>query len=153
MKKIIIGADHGGFRLKDKLKPYLEKKGFHLKDIGTYSSQSCDYPLIAEELARQISRKRYKLGILICKSGIGHAIVANKFPNLRAAVCYSVRAARLCRQHNDCNVLVLGTSFLNEAIAKRIVSTWLNTAFLGGRHRRRVNQIRKIEKKICRQNI
>lgn len=153
MKKIIIGSDHAGFRLKEKLKPYLEKKGFKLKDIGTYSAQRCDYPLIAYELAKNISCGRYPRGILICKSGIGNSIVANKLTRVRASLCYNVKAARLSRQHNDANVLILGAAFLNQNTAKRIVSTWLDTSFLRGRHRRRLNQIRKIEKDILRCNI
>lgn len=153
MKRIIIGSDHAGFKLKKKLKPYLEKKGFKVEDIGTYSNQRCDYPLIAYELANNISKGRYKMGILICKSGIGNSIVANKLSNVRAALCYNVKAARMARQHNDSNVLILGATFVNQNTAYRIVSTWLNTLFLGGRHRRRLNQIRKIERKICRHNI
>lgn len=153
MKRIIIGSDHAGFKLKQKLKIYLEKKGFRVKDVGTYSTQSCDYPVIAYEVARNISKGLYKCGILICKTGIGNSIVANKLSNVRAALCYNAKVARLSREHNDSNLLVLGAAFLNQNTAKRIVSTWLNTLFLGGRHRRRLNQIRKIEKKICRHNI
>jgi len=149
MKRIIIGADHAGFRLKEKLKRYLRKKGLEVKDVGTYSSKRCDYPLIAYEVARNISRGRYKSGILICKTGIGNSIVANRLSNVRAGLCYNVRVARLARQHNDCNLLVLGAAFINERAAKRIVSTWLNTLFLGGRYRRRINQIKKIERRIC----
>lgn len=153
MKRIIIGADHGGFRLKQRLKPYLEKRGFTIKDIGAYSALPCDYPLVAYELAKNISQGRYKSGILICRSGIGNSIVANKFSNVRAALCYNVKAARLSREHNDSNVLILGTSFINEKTAKRIVSTWLNASFMGGRHKRRLNQIIRIEREICRHNI
>lgn len=153
MKRIIIGSDHAGFRLKEILKSYLEKKGLFLKDIGTYSSQRCDYPMIAYELAKNVSRGVYKAGILICKTGIGNSIVANRLSNVRAALCYNVKAARLARQHNDSNLLILGAVFVNQNIAKRIVSTWLNTLFLGGRHRRRLNQIKKIEKAIKRCNI
>ena len=153
MKRIIIGADHAGFRLKEQLKTYLEKKGFRVRDVGTYSSKRCDYPLIAYELAKNISQGRYKSGILICRSGIGNSIVANKLSNVRAALCYNVKAARLSREHNDSNVLILGASFINEKTAKRIVSTWLNASFMGGRHKRRLNQIRRIEREICRHNI
>ena len=153
MKKIIIGSDHAGFRLKEKLKPYLKRKGLKIKDIGAYSTQSCDYPLIAYELAKNISQGIYRTGILICSSGIGNSIVANKLSNVRAALCYNVQAARLSRQHNDSNVLVLGAAFVNQNKAKRIISAWLNAPFLKGRHRRRLNQLRRIEKRICRHNI
>ena len=153
MKNIIIGSDHAGFRLKEQLKTYLEKKGFRVRDVGTYSSERCDYPLVAYELAKNISQGRYKSGILICRSGIGNSIVANKLSNVRAALCYNVQAARLSREHNDANILILGAVFVNQDKSKRIVSTWLNTSFLGGRHQKRLNQIKGIEREICRHNI
>ena len=150
MRRIIIGSDHAGFSLKERLKAYLEKKGFEVKDIGTYSSKRCDYPLIAYELAKNISDGHYKAGILICKTGIGNSIVANRLNNVRAALCYNVKAARFARQHNDANVLILGAAFLNQNTSKRIVTTWLNSSFLGGRHKKRLNQIKEIRKKIAR---
>ena len=153
MKKIIIGSDHAGFRLKEKLKFYLAKKGFKIKDVGTHSQQRCDYPMIAYKLAQAISQGRYQRGILICKTGIGNSIVANKLNNVRASLCYNIKAARFARQHNDSNLLVLGAAFVNENIAKRIVSTWLNSIFLKGRHRRRLNQLKRIEKRACKRNI
>ena len=151
MKAILISADHGGFLLKGKLKIYLEKKGFSVRDLGTNSPARCDYPEFAAALAKLISAKKYKRGISVCKSGIGNSIVLNRFKGVRAALCYNLKAARFSRQHNDSNVLVLGSSFVNERLAKRIVAVWLNTAFAGGRHNRRLNQIKKIEKRIgCR---
>lgn len=149
-KPILIASDHGGFILKEKLRPYLERVGFKVKDLGTYSRERCDYPDSAACLAREISCGRFKKGILICKSGIGNSIVANRFPGVRAGLCYNAKAARLSRQHNDSNVLVLGSTFVNENSAKRILRIWLNTKFKGGRHRRRLNQIRKIEESIRR---
>ena len=101
MKTIIIGSDHAGFKLKEALKPYLVNIGFTLRDVGTYSSRRCDYPRIAYELARQISLKRFDRGILICNSGIGNSILANKLPGVRAALCYNLKTAKLARQHND----------------------------------------------------
>ena len=148
--KILIASDHAGFNLKEKLKPYLEKVGYKVKDLGTYSGDSCDYPNFSYNLAKGISQGKYKLGILICKTGIGNSIVANRLSGVRAALCYNVRAARLSRQHNDSNVLVLGSTFVNEKLAKRILYIWLNTEFQGGRHQRRLNQIKKIEKEIGR---
>jgi ribose 5-phosphate isomerase B len=153
MKKIIIAADHAGFSLKEKLKLYLRKKGCQIKDVGTYSEQRCDYPDTAYSLAKEISQAKFKLGILICKSGIGNSIVANRFPGVFAALCYNVKAARLCRQHNDSNVLVLGSAFVDFGLAKRIINVWLNTEFLGGRHKRRLNKIKKIEKEIRSRRI
>jgi len=151
MKKIIIGSDHGGFTLKEKIKTYLKKKSFQVEDLGTYSSERCDYPKIAYNLAKNIARGKYSQGILICKTGIGNSIVANRFAGVRAALCYNVRAARLSREHNDSNVLVLGSSFVNTGLAKKIINIWLSTKFLGGRHRGRLDQIQKIEKELgCR---
>jgi ribose 5-phosphate isomerase B len=146
MQNIVIGSDHGGFGLKEKIKAYLEKSGYRAKDVGTYSEESCDYPDYAASLARAISQGKFKRGILICKSGIGNSIVANKFPRVRAALCYNSTAARLSREHNDSNVLVLGSVFVKEVLAKRIVKVWLDTEFQGGRHQRRLNKIRCIEK-------
>jgi len=150
MNKIVIAADHGGFALKQKLGAYLEKKGFLVKDLGTYSPERCDYPVFAYELALEVSCKRYARGILICKSGIGSSIVANRLAGVRAALCYNSKAARLCREHNDSNILVLGSSFVNVALAKRILAIWLETKFKGGRHLKRLSQIKVIERKIKR---
>ncbi|MBM3251411.1 MAG: ribose 5-phosphate isomerase B [Candidatus Omnitrophica bacterium] len=147
MKKIIIASDHAGFLLKEKLIAYLKEKGFCVKDLGAYSRGRCDYPVFAYGLAKQISRAKYKRGILICKSGIGNSIVANRLTGVRAALCYNIKAARFAREHNDSNVLVLGSAFVNEGLAKRILNVWLASGFLGGRHKRRLNIIKKIEKK------
>ncbi|MFH1128343.1 MAG: ribose 5-phosphate isomerase B [Candidatus Omnitrophota bacterium] len=145
MKTILIASDHAGFSLKEKIKPYLEKLGLQVKDLGTYSQERCDYPEFAYSLARGISQKRYSRGILICKTGIGNSIVANRLAGVRAALTYNVTAARLSREHNDSNVLVLGSAFVKSALAKRIIRIWLDTEFLGGRHKRRLNQIKKID--------
>lgn len=150
MKRIAIAADHGGFLLKEKLKPYLKKKGFKIEDLGAYSDERCDYPILAYRLAKDVSKGKYTQGILICKSGIGNSIVANKLPRVRAALCYNLKAARLSREHNDSNILILGSIFVNTQLAKRILNTWLNTRFLSGRHQRRLNQIEEIEKEIRR---
>lgn len=146
MKTIVIASDHAGFILKEKLKPCLEKKGFQVNDLGTNSLESCDYPGFAAGVAKSVSGGKYKKGILICKSGIGSSIVANRFPRVRAALCYNVKAAQLSREHNDSNVLVLGAAFVNVGIAKRILNLWLKTEFQAGRHKRRLNQIKEIER-------
>lgn len=148
MRTILIASDHAGFALKAKLKAYLEKTGFRVKDLGTHSEESCDYPVFAARLSEQISKGRYKRGILICKSGIGNSIVANRFPGVRAALCHNIKAARLSREHNDSNVLVLGAGFVNTGLAKSILRVWLKTKFQGGRHLRRLNRIKDIENKI-----
>lgn len=153
-KTVLIASDHAGFVLKKNLKSYLEKKGLTVKDLGTYSRQRCDYPDFAYLLAKNISQKKYDRGILICKTGIGNSIIANRFPGVRASLCYNVKAARLTREHNDSNVLVLGSAFVNEKLAKRILGVWLSVKFQGGRHRRRLNQIKAIEKELlagCKQ--
>lgn len=146
--KIIIGSDHGGFKLKEILVSYLKEKKFSVKDVGSFTKDSCDYPLIAYLVAKQVSSGKYKRGILICKSGIGNCIVANKLPGVRAALCYNLAQVKLSRQHNDSNVLILGASFTKSGLAKKMVSVWLKEKFEGGRHLRRVKQIRKIEKLV-----
>ena len=148
MKDILIASDHGGYRLKEKIKSFLQSRGFDVKDLGPYNEERCDYPKYAAFLAGEISRGAYKRGILICKTGIGNSVVANRFPFVRAALCYNIRAARLSREHNDSNILVLGSLFVSPSLARRIIPVWLSTDFKGGRHKRRLNQIRAIEKKI-----
>lgn len=145
MKPILIASDHAGFALKEKLKAYLAKKGFSVKDLGTYSAERCDYPVYAASLARNISKGRFRRGILICHSGIGVSIVANRFPRVRAALCYNEKAAQLSRLHNDSNVLVLGAGFVKTAAAYRIVDAWLAAEFERGRHQRRLRLIRALE--------
>lgn len=148
MKPVVIASDHGGFDLKEELKSYLEKNGFKIKDLGAYSKERCDYPKYAYALAKEISSSGAERGILICKSGIGNSIVANRLSGVRAALCYNIKAARLSREHNDSNVLVLGAAFVSQSLAKRIIGVWLKTEFLGGRHRRRLDQIKEIENRI-----
>jgi len=152
MEKIIIGSDHGGFALKEKIKVFLEKKGLKVKDVGPYSAERCDYPEYAYAAAKEVSIGKFKRGILICKTGIGNSIVANKLPRVRAALCYNVKAAVLSRQHNDSNILVLGSIFVDEKLARKIVNRWLVKPFTKKKHRRRINQIRKIEIKIAKEN-
>ncbi len=149
-KDLCIGSDHAGFDLKEKVKTYLLKKGFRVRDLGTYSKDSCDYPDYAYVLARQVSRNATLRGILICKTGIGNSIVANKLKGVRAALSYNAEAAKLSRQHNDSNILVLGSAFVDLAKARRIIDVWLSTEFEGGRHKRRVDKIKKIEKELSR---
>lgn len=148
MPRIIIGSDHAGFALKEKLKVVLTKRGFSVRDVGTNSPESCDYPLYAALVARAISEKKFSRGILICATGIGNSIVANRFPGVRASLCYSVAAAQLTRQHNDSNILVLGSKFTPARTAEDILARWLATRFEGGRHLRRVKEITQIERAI-----
>ncbi len=148
MTPILVASDHAGFFLKEKIKQYLLKKGLKVKDLGTYSQERCDYPVYAALLAESISKKKNIRGILICKSGIGNSIVANRFSGVRAALCYNLTVARLSREHNDSNVLVLGSAFVNSSLAKKIINVWLSARFQGGRHARRLKLIKKIESKI-----
>jgi len=148
IKMIAIGSDHAGFALKEKLKKYLIGQSVKIKDMGTYSEDSCDYPLFAAAVARAVSKGNYKRGLLICKSGIGNSIAANKFPGVRAALCYNKKAAQLSREHNDSNILVLGSGFVSTKTAKETLKVWLNADFQGGRHKRRLGLIRKIEKEL-----
>ena len=147
VRKIAIGSDHGGFGLKEILKRYLAAKGYAVKDFGTYSDKPSDYPLVGYKAARSVSRGRFKRAILICKTGIGMAIVANKLRNVRSAVCNTLHQAKTSRLHNDTNVLSLAAKYITAEKAKKITSVWLNTKALGRRHKRRVNQIKKLEKK------
>lgn len=144
--KLIIGSDHAGFELKEKLIQYLKKKGFQVKDAGCYSKDRCDYPEFAHEVAKGVSGRSYKRGVLVCYTGIGNSIVANKLKGVRAALCYNVRAAELSRLHNDSNILVLGSLFVDPRSAKKVLDTWLKTGFEGGRHRRRLNILKNIER-------
>ena len=146
MKKIALGADHGGFTLKGHLSDYLASLGYKTVDFGTNSSEPCDYPRYAYKVARAVSDRKADAGILICKSGNGMAMVANKVPNVRAAICFDKDVAALSRQHNDANILVLGSEHLFDD-PELIVKSWLSASFEGGRHLRRVKQITSVEKK------
>ena len=152
VRRVAIGADHGGFALKTKLITVLQAMGIEVADLGTHSPEPCDYPQIGYKVATAVAQGHFDRGVLLCKSGIGIAIVANKVPGIRAAVCADVYDAQHSRQHNDANVLVLGAEKLGEAKAKQIVGTWLTTPFeSGGRHERRVKQIRAIERALMTQ--
>lgn len=147
MSPLLIASDHAGFDLKEKLKLYLAGKKIVFQDLGPVIAERCDYPLYAANLARKISSGKFSRGILICKSGIGNSIVANRFSRVRAALCYNLLAAKLSREHNDSNVLVLGSAFVKPDLAKRMVHVWLKTEFLGGRHLRRVKLIEAVSKR------
>lgn len=143
--KIAIGSDHGGYLLKNKLIDYLRQKGHNILDAGCFSPESCDYPEFGYRVARLVSRKVADRGILICKTGIGYSIVANKVRGIRAALCNTVALARTSRAHNHANILVLAAVYTDLGLAKRITSVWLKTKQEGGRHARRVQQIVRID--------
>ena len=144
MQKIIIGSDHGGYALKEYVKMLLLKQGYSVEDVGTHSEDSCDYPDYAHKLSQQIAKGNFERGILICKSGIGMSIAANKTEGVRAALCYNHEASVLCRAHNDANVLVMGSRFVSKEEAEKIVEGFLMTEFEGGRHCCRVDKLEKV---------
>jgi ribose 5-phosphate isomerase B len=148
--KIAIGSDHAGFELKEKIKKLLDELVYKYKDFGTNSNDSVDYPDYGLKVAEGVARKEYDRGILICGSGIGMCMTANKVPGIRAALCHDVETAKLSREHNDANVLTFGARMIDEKTAKDIVKIWLKTEFLGDRHLRRVNKIKDIENKYSK---
>jgi ribose 5-phosphate isomerase B len=138
---IPIACDHGGFEMKEYLKQALEKEGYRVKDFGTYNSESVDYPDFIHPLAREIEINTYKLGIIVCGSGNGAQMVANKYPHVRAALCWTEEIARLARQHNNANIIALPGRFVGPELALRMVNIFLTTDFEGGRHQARVDKI------------
>lgn len=138
---IAIGSDHAGFDYKEKLKDFLGENGYKVVDFGCYSAESCDYPDFAVLVAKSVAKGENEFGILICGSGIGMSIVANKVVGVRAANCCTVEMARLARQHNNANLLTFGARLVPFELAKEITSAFLNEKFEGGRHERRVNKI------------
>jgi len=144
---IAIGADHGGFELKEDLKLFIQKQGFQVDDCGTNSADSVDYPDFAYAVAQKVSQGKAWRGIMIDGAGIGSSMAANKVPGIRASMCYDNKTAVNAREHNNANVLTLGAGMIDTNTARQIVLTWLNTTFGGGRHARRVDKIMKIEQK------
>lgn len=145
--KIALGADHGGFELKEEIISYLKESGYDVEDFGTYSKESCDYPDYALKAAEAVASKECDLGILICGTGIGISIAANKVPGIRAALCSDTFSAHATREHNDANILALGARVVGPGLALDIVKTFLGAKFEGDRHLARINKITEIEKK------
>lgn len=151
MEKIIIGSDHAGFPMKEKLKKYLSGKGYPLDDAGTHSPEPCDYPKNAAIVARKIQQGEGRVGILVCGTGLGEAIVANKFRGIRATNCFSEYSAKMAREHNDANILCLGARILTLTNAKKIALTFLTSLpSTEERHQKRLRQISEIEKSACK---
>ena len=153
--KIAVGSDHAGFALKKKIIEYLTENGFDIEDVGTYSSESTDYPLYAFKVGEAVRDKRADFGVLVCYTGIGMSISANKVKGVRAALCYDVRAAGLARRHNDANIICLGANFIDSQKLPAILSAFLNNDFEGRteggkRHNRRVKIIAKYEEDSCK---
>ena len=145
---IFIGSDHAGFSLKELFKKILIEKGLDIFDAGCFGPDSVDYPDFGFSVAEKVSTGIAERGILICGSGIGMSIVANKFPRVRAALCFDEEMARMSRLHNDSNILVLAGRWTDVPKAERILAVWLETAFEGGRHARRLEKITELEKKL-----
>lgn len=145
--KIGIGNDHSALELKAEIIEFLENKGHEVVDFGTNSAESCDYPVYGEKVARAVVSGEVDQGILICGTGLGISLAANKVKGIRAAVCSEPFTARMARQHNNCNILAFGARVVGGELAKMIVETWLDTEFEGGRHQRRVDMISAIEEK------
>ena len=150
---IFIGADHRGFIFKGKIGAMLKSLGHEVVDVGTYVLEpSCDYPAISFEVGKNVVQHKNSRGILVCLTGIGHSIAANKVPGIYAALCYTREAAEMSRRHNNANVLVVGSNFVSENTLMEIVKVWLETPFDGGRHLRRFKQIVAYEKKFLKTN-
>ncbi len=141
MSKIAVGSDHGGFNLKNKIIKFLEEKGHEVKDYGTYSTDSCDYPVYAKAVAKSVASGENEKGIIVCGSGIGVSIAANKVKGVRAALCHESHSAMLSRLHNNANVLCLGERITGESLALDIVDVWLKSEYEGGRHQRRIDML------------
>lgn len=143
--KIVIASDHGGFDLKEIIKEDLMKKGYNIEDLGTNSIESVDYPDYGRKAAEAVAKKEADKGIVVCGTGIGISISANKVKGIRCALCSDVYSAKMARAHNDSNMLALGGRVVGRDLALEIVNAWLNAEFEGGRHERRVNKIMEIE--------
>ncbi len=138
---IIIGSDHAAFNLKEKLKTFLSGLGIEVIDAGTHSEVSVNYADIGKIVAKAVSKNEYDRGILLCGTGLGMSMVANRFPRVRAALCHDVFSARMSRLHNDSNILVLGGRLIGDVLAFELVKTWLETSFEGGRHLERISSL------------
>ena len=141
IRKISIGSDHGGYEYKAIISKFLNDEDFEVIDEGTNTKDSCDYPVIAKKVAKKVAEGEVDRGILICGSGIGMSITANKTNGIRAALCSETTSARLSREHNNSNILCLGQRLIGETMAIEIVKIWLNTEFSGGRHQNRIDMI------------
>ena len=139
MAKLIIGSDHAAIGLKEIIKTHLQKTGIEVDDVGTFSDASVDYPDIGRQVASQVSQGVYERGILLCGTGLGMSMVANRFAHVRAALCNDLFSAAMSRRHNDANILVMGGRVIGDVLALEIVDTWLATEFEGGRHQRRLD--------------
>lgn len=145
MKKIAIASDHGGFNLKESMIAHLLNTGWEVDDLGPHNGDAVDYPDYGIKLAEAVAEKKVERGIVICGTGIGMSIVVNRYPGIRGTLCSDLFTAKLCREHNDSNILIMGGRVIGVGLAAEIVNTWLNTPFEGGRHQRRLDKITQID--------
>ncbi|MCL6636941.1 MAG: ribose 5-phosphate isomerase B [Alicyclobacillus sp.] len=148
---IALASDHAGYRLKELLKPTLDKLGVTYDDLGTFDEQSVDYPDYGRQVAEGVASGRYQRGVLICGTGLGMCITANKVPGVRAVTAHDVFSARMSRLHNDANVLTMGERVIGPGLAAEVLKVWLSTEFEGGRHAARVEKMRRIEQAYSRE--
>lgn len=148
--KVALGSDHAGWELKEAIRTYLNQQGYEIVDMGPEKETSVDYPDFALPVAEAVASGKCHRGILICSTGIGMSIAANKVPGIRAALCHNIFTTWRSRQHNDANILVLGGSLVSKDLAQQMVKIWMETEFEGNRHARRLKKINQIEKKYCR---
>ena len=141
MKKIFISSDHAGFKLKEEIKSHLLKKKLSFQDLGPFNDDRVDYPDYAHKVAKKVKAKKSNVGILVCGSGMGMNIAANRHKNIRAAQCFNLKSTKLSRLHNDANIITLGSRLLTKKLAINCVNTFLNTKFEGGRHSKRIKKI------------
>ena len=141
MRKILIASDHAGFRLKEIIKEYLSKKKIKILDLGPFKLSKVDYPDYAHKLSKKINLNKKLIGVLVCGSGIGMEITANRYKNVRAALCYNQKSAKLSRLHNNANVITLGSRLTKKSVALKCINIFLNTKFEGGRHTKRIKKI------------
>jgi len=145
--KIALGSDHAGFELKEDLRSFLGERQVEILDLGTFSEAPVDYPDVAIKVAEEVSRGEVERGLLICGTGIGMSMVANRFAGVRAALCHDVYTARMSREHNNANILALGGRVIGKGLAREILKVWLETQFQGGRHERRLDKITALEER------
>lgn len=148
--KIAVGCDHGGFGAKAELVAFMEELGHEVKDFGSFTSESVDYPDIVLPVCEAVGSRQCDRGVLLCGTGVGMSIAANKLPGIRCALCGEACSARLSRQHNDSNVLAMGSRVMGLELMKDVLSAWLEAAFVGGHHTPRLEKIRKIEERFFR---
>ena len=142
--KIAVGSDHGGFALKEAVKKHLEAKGIEVEDFGCYSTESVDYAVYGAKVAHCVADGKADYGVLVCSTGIGISIAANKVKGIRCALCTSVEMAEMCRRHNNANVIAMGARMISQELAFEMIDTWMKTEFEGGKHLRRINMLEEI---------